>query len=179
MKCVAVPTYRKSLKFYAGCKIFGSFYSCPFCYFILKTSRNLLFLLKRRSVFPEPHLNLFKILFEQIVQIWNTAGCNFYNVDRRKIRLIEGNAKCRHLKQLTCKGSLRRLFICMRPRTPYSSSLTHCLHLCTVYSTYINLHREGGRGDSWTRVKIREATIHKAELKIPTRLTVSPGYKLW
>ncbi len=25
--------------------------------------------------------------------------------DRRKIRLIEGNAKCRHLKKLTCKGT--------------------------------------------------------------------------
>jgi hypothetical protein len=31
---------------------------------------------------------------------------------RRKIRLIEGNAKCRHLKKLTCKGTLRQvLFI--------------------------------------------------------------------
>jgi len=27
--------------------------------------------------------------------------------DRRKIRLIEGNAKCRHLKNLTCKEILR------------------------------------------------------------------------
>ncbi len=25
---------------------------------------------------------------------------------RRKIRHIEGNAKCRHLKKLTCKGTL-------------------------------------------------------------------------
>ncbi len=30
---------------------------------------------------------------------------------RRKIRLIEGNAKCRHLKKLTCKGTLRQVFI--------------------------------------------------------------------
>ncbi len=29
----------------------------------------------------------------------------------RQIRLIEGNAKCRHLKKLTCKGTLRQLFI--------------------------------------------------------------------
>ncbi len=28
----------------------------------------------------------------------------------RKIRLIEVNAKCRHLKTLTCKGTLRQLF---------------------------------------------------------------------
>jgi hypothetical protein len=31
---------------------------------------------------------------------------------RRKIRLIESNAKCRHLKKLTCKGTLLQVFIC-------------------------------------------------------------------
>jgi hypothetical protein len=31
--------------------------------------------------------------------------------DRRKIRLKEGNAKCRQLKKLTCKGTLRQVFI--------------------------------------------------------------------
>ncbi len=34
---------------------------------------------------------------------------------RRKIRLIEGNAKCRHLKRVTWIGTLRRVFICLRP----------------------------------------------------------------
>jgi hypothetical protein len=34
---------------------------------------------------------------------------------RRKIRLKESNAKCRHLKKLTCKGSLKQVFICLRP----------------------------------------------------------------
>jgi hypothetical protein len=34
-----------------------------------------------------------------------------YTYPPRKIRLIEVNAKCRHLKKLTCKGTLRRLFI--------------------------------------------------------------------
>ena len=33
---------------------------------------------------------------------------------RRKIRLKAGNAKCRHLKTLTCKETLRRVFICLR-----------------------------------------------------------------
>jgi hypothetical protein len=37
---------------------------------------------------------------------------------RRKIRLLEEIAKCRHLKKLTCKGTLRQLFIYPRPRTP-------------------------------------------------------------
>jgi hypothetical protein len=35
----------------------------------------------------------------------------------KKKRLIESNAKCRHLKYLTCKGILRQVFICLRPRT--------------------------------------------------------------
>jgi hypothetical protein len=34
--------------------------------------------------------------------------CVILSEDRRKIRLIEGNAKCRHLKKLTCKGTLTR-----------------------------------------------------------------------
>ena len=36
---------------------------------------------------------------------------------RRKIRLIEGNAKCRHLNKFTSKGTFRHVFICLRPRT--------------------------------------------------------------
>jgi hypothetical protein len=37
---------------------------------------------------------------------------------RRKIRLIEGNEKCRHPKSLPVKGALRQVFVCLRPRTP-------------------------------------------------------------
>jgi hypothetical protein len=37
-----------------------------------------------------------------------------YN-SRRKIRLKEVNTKCRHLKRLTCKGTLWQGFICLRP----------------------------------------------------------------
>jgi hypothetical protein len=32
---------------------------------------------------------------------------------RRKIRLMESNAKCRHLIKLTCKVTLRQVFICL------------------------------------------------------------------
>ncbi len=51
---------------------------------------------------------------------------------RRKIRLTEGNAKCRHLKELKCIWTLRQVFICLRPRT-------HCIR---VYS--ILIHTEKG-----------------------------------
>ncbi len=33
----------------------------------------------------------------------------------RKIKLMESNAKCRQLKKLTCKGTLRQVFICLMP----------------------------------------------------------------
>jgi hypothetical protein len=78
---------------------------------------------------------------------------------RGKIRRIEGNAKCRHLNKLTCKGTLRQVFICLRPRTPYPPLYT----LYTVQYTYS--HREGG--ESLTREKVRGATVHKAGSKIP------------
>jgi hypothetical protein len=31
------------------------------------------------------------------------------------INYIDTKAKCRHLKKLTCKGTLRHVFICLRP----------------------------------------------------------------
>jgi hypothetical protein len=61
-----------------------------------------------------------------------------YPFARRKIRLVEGNAKCCHLKKLT-KGTLRQVFICLRPGTPYPPPYT--LYTCIQY-TYS--HREGG-----------------------------------
>ncbi len=35
--------------------------------------------------------------------------------ERRKIRLKESNAKCRYLKNLPVKGTLRQVFTCLRP----------------------------------------------------------------
>jgi hypothetical protein len=93
-----------------------------------------------------------------------------YPFARRKIRHVEGNAKCCHLKKLT-KGTLRQVFICLRPRTPYPPPYT--LYICIQYT---NWHREGG--GSWTREKRRGATVHKAGSKILTWRTASPVYKL-
>jgi hypothetical protein len=61
-------------------------------------------------------------------------------VHRRKIKLIEGNAKCRRLKKLTCLGTLWQVFICLWARTPYTSPLTHCIFV------YSNLSTQGGLG---------------------------------
>ncbi len=43
---------------------------------------------------------------------------------RRKIRLIENNARCCHLKKLTGKGTLRQVFICLGP-TPLLVASKH------------------------------------------------------
>ena len=49
--------------------------------------------------------------------------------ERRKIRLIENIAKCRHLKKLTCKGTLGQVFICLRP----PPILGFCLGWCSNF----------------------------------------------
>jgi hypothetical protein len=67
-------------------------------------------------------------------------------IRRINIRVIEGNAKCRHPRKLTCKGTLQQVFICLRLRTPYS--LPYTLYTCIQYT---------GRGmrESLTREKVR------------------------
>jgi hypothetical protein len=65
---------------------------------------------------------------------------------RRKIRLIESNAKCPYLKKLTCKGILRQVFICLRPTPPsYDPMLPPLTHCIRVYSKLIHTGK-GGRG---------------------------------
>ncbi len=76
---------------------------------------------------------------------------------RRKIRLIEGNAKCRHLKKWTFKGTLQQVFICMRARKPYPPPLLHTVYLYTEH--LLTQRRVEVR---WSREKVRRATVHKA-----------------
>ncbi len=59
---------------------------------------------------------------------------------------IDTKAKCRHLKNLTCKG------------TPYPPSLTHCIR---VYS--ILIHTGKGRRGSVVELTRKGKTVHKAE----------------
>ncbi len=48
-----------------------------------------------------------------------SLGTIYGTLRRRKMRLIESNAKCRHPKKMTFKGTLRQVFICLRPWTPW------------------------------------------------------------
>jgi hypothetical protein len=85
---------------------------------------------------------------------------------RRKIRLIEGNAKCRHLKNLPVKGLCGRCYL-SEAQSLILHPLTHCIR---VYS--ILIYTGKGGGESITREKgigaTGESTDHKAGFKIPT-----------
>ncbi len=82
--------------------------------------------------------NQFGQKTEQMTQV--EVLCEY--IFRRKTRLVEDNAKCWHLRKLTCKGTLRQVFICLSLRTPYPP-----LHIVYVYTVYcIYSHKEGGGG---------------------------------
>jgi hypothetical protein len=76
---------------------------------------------------------------------------------RRKIKMIESNAKkCRYLKKLTCKGTLRLVFYLSEAPNP---PLTCTVYVYTVQYTYSQ--REGG----WANQQVIGAIVHKAGRK--------------
>jgi hypothetical protein len=61
------------------------------------------------------------------------------------INYTDIKAKCRHLKNFTCKRTLQQLFICLRPppsMTLYPPSLTHRIR---VHCVLIHTRKGGGR----------------------------------
>ncbi len=79
--------------------------------------------------------------------LWESNRVEGYCCNRLKIRLIESNAKCHHLRYpitLTCKGTLRQAFYLSEdpspPMTPYRP-----LHTVYVYIVY--LFTQGGWGE--------------------------------
>jgi hypothetical protein len=59
-------------------------------------------------------------------------------------------------KELTCKVTLRQVFICLRPRTPGHPPLTHCIR---VHSIHIHTGRgEGGRVEPVRRLQGQQFT---------------------
>ncbi len=90
----------------------------------------------------------------------------------RKTRLIEGNAKCCHLKKWPAKGLCGRCLFVWGPQ-PHTPPPLRTVHAYTVYLF------TKGRRESWTKEKVTGATVHKAGSKISTWLTVSPVYNLW
>jgi hypothetical protein len=87
------------------------------------------------------HLCVYNALYKKT--LLSGLLISLWTVER--IRLKEGNAKCRHLTKFTCKGTLRQVFICLRPRTPQPPPFLHaveCVH-CTLY-----IHTGKGGGES-------------------------------
>jgi hypothetical protein len=62
---------------------------------------------------------------------------------RRRTRLIESNAKCCHLKNLTYKRTLQQVFICLRHRTSYPPPYTP--YTCIHYTYSLTEGGWGGR----------------------------------
>ncbi len=71
---------------------------------------------------------------------FRSPGNSSLGLKRRKIKLIEDSAKCRHQRKFNWEATLRQVFICLRPRTPPNPPYT--LYTCVQY-TYSQ--REGGR----------------------------------
>jgi hypothetical protein len=79
----------------------------------------------------------------RVLQQCFVRSCRAVGRYRRTIELIECNAKCRHLKEFTCKGTLRQVFICLRPRSLYPP---YTLKSVYVYTVNLFTHRRGGGG---------------------------------
>jgi hypothetical protein len=105
----------------------------------------------------------------EIRLIESNAKCEIRLIESNgkcKIRLIESNVKCRYIKKLPCKGTLRRVLICLKPPP--------LLGVC-IYCT-LSLGRRGRGGWELIREKDRGTIVHKAE---NINMTVSPVYKLF
>jgi hypothetical protein len=60
-------------------------------------------------------------------------------------------------KKVTCKGTLRQVFISLRPRTPYPP---HTLYTCLQYS-YSHREQGGWGGGELTREKVKGTKVHQ------------------
>jgi hypothetical protein len=58
---------------------------------------------------------------------------------------MEGNAKCRHLKKLTCKGDFAAGVYLSEAQNPIPPPLTHCIRVF-MYRQYTYSPREGREG---------------------------------
>jgi len=70
-----------------------------------------------------------------------------FNWVRKKIILIEGKAKCRHIEQFTCKGTLRQVFIRVYRLEIDVGIFNPALGICTLLCCL--LHRVSKRLDRY------------------------------
>jgi hypothetical protein len=73
--------------------------------------------------------------------------CFLNRIIHRKITLIESNATCRYLKQLTCKGTLRQVFEGPLPSyDPILPPPPYTLYTQNAYTVYLFTQEKGGGG---------------------------------
>jgi hypothetical protein len=82
--------------------------------------------------------------FSTSLRICRDADKNIH----RKMRLIEGNAKCCHLKKLTGKWTLRQVLTVWGPG-PYTPPQTHT-HTVYLFTVYLFTQE---RGEGWETVE--------------------------
>ncbi len=101
-----------------------------------------------------------------------------YWVQSQKDKTQGRQCKMLSYKKLTCKGTLRPVLICLKPRTPYPPPphLTHCIR---IYSILIHTWKGGGGERVETERRLEGQQFTNLGRKIPTWLTASPAYKLW
>ncbi len=86
---------------------------------------------------------------------------------RRKIRLIESNAKCRYLTKLTCKVTLRQVFYLPEvPSPPLTPTTPYKLYCIRVYSILIHTGKGGGGRDN--QREGQSGNSSQSRSKIPT-----------
>jgi hypothetical protein len=97
----------------------------------------------------------------------------------RKIREARGVCSLKHkthrrqckmssFKQMSCKGTLRQAFICLRPRTAIPPPPpTHCIRVYSILIQYSQNREERGKGDLNQR---ESKTVNSSQrlVEIPT-----------
>ncbi len=139
-------------------------------------------------------------------------GCIFFKLSQLlgnqnamdQFNYIDAKEKCRHLKKLTCKGTLRQMYICLRPPpllgfclgwscTFWIWSDTECwtpaeyglqqdskpsTPLPATHYLFI-LYLDIGGGGGLNQREDWRCNSSQSWSKIPTWLALSPVYKLW
>jgi hypothetical protein len=103
---------------------------------------------------------VLKYLFRSLLQ--KGVGVDGGGIMRRKIILIKSNTKCRYLKKLTRRGTLRQVFYLSEAPSPPMNPPPppYTLYTCLQYNYS---HREGEEGGGeLKREKVRGAIVHKA-----------------
>jgi hypothetical protein len=106
------------------------------CYIFCYPSFSNLFLELSFAIIPLFQKCYFSLWFPHAVQ----RALFHSSLSPQKNKTHRRQGKTSSSKKLTCKETLRQVFICLKSRTPYPSPYT--LYTCIQYSYS---HREGGR----------------------------------